>query len=61
MKVYRVLEDIHVELNNIKYNISDDNNLGIIETKITHRLLSKLHAWQESVGAKMPAVNNNFK
>jgi len=59
-KLIEFYEDNHVELYNLKNDISEKNNLAIKESKIAQRLLSELHTWRKSVGAKMPIINVNY-
>ena len=59
-KLIEFYEDNHVELYNLKNDISEKNNLAIKESKIAQRLLSELHTWRKSVGAKMPIKNVNY-
>lgn len=60
-KLIEFYEDNHVELYNLKNDISEKNNLATKETGISKQLLSELQAWRKSVGAKLPVININYK
>ena len=60
-KLLKYYEDNHVELYNIKQDLSEQNDLSekLIDKK--DALLKKLNAWCKQVNAQMPEVNPDYK
>jgi len=53
-KLIEFFEDHHAELYNLKQDISEKNDLSLHLHAKKNEMLSKLHQWQNSVGAKFP-------
>jgi arylsulfatase A len=53
-------EDAHLELYNLKYNISESVNLADRYPEKLQELKTKLDRWRISVGAQMPTMNPNY-
>jgi arylsulfatase A-like enzyme len=60
-KLIKFFEDNHVELYNLNEDISEENDLSMIETKKRDELLQKLTSWLEKVEARIPKPNPNYK
>lgn len=56
-KLIEFFEDNHVELYNLKNDISEKKDLSISRPDIAKKLLQKLHKWQKDVGAEFPKKN----
>lgn len=56
-KLLEYFEDGHLELYNLKDDISEKHNLAESEPEKARELHAKLVAWRESVGAPMPGPN----
>ncbi len=56
-KLIEFYEDDHVELYNLKKDISEKNNLAEVMPDRVRRLRDLLHRWRRQVGAKMPVPN----
>lgn len=59
-KLIEFYEDNHIELYNLKKDISEKNNLAAKQVGIAKKLLAELHAWKKSVGAKIPVINPDY-
>jgi arylsulfatase A len=59
-KLVEQFEDGSVELYNLAQDISETKNLAPSEQARAEALRTKLHAWQKSVGAKIPTPNPDF-
>lgn len=59
-KLIEFYEDNHVELYNLKADLSEKHDLAKSEAKRAEDLRAKLHAWRASVGAQMPTPNPNY-
>jgi len=59
-KLIEFFEDDHLELYNLKTDISEKNNLVAKMPQKAAQLQRKLTAWRKSVGAKMPTPNPDF-
>ena len=53
-KLIEFYEDNHVELYNLKDDISEKNDLSAKLPQKTKQLRQQLHAWRKQVGARMP-------
>lgn len=60
-KLIEFFEDNHVELYNLREDISEQENLAERLPDLAATLLEKLHAWQEDVQAEIPAPNPEWK
>ena len=56
-KLIEFFEDRPVELYNLAGDIGEQTNLAEKNPDLTRELLNKLHAWQNSVGARFPTPN----
>jgi arylsulfatase A-like enzyme len=59
-KLIEHFEDGRVELYNLAADVSETKDLASAEPQRAAELRGKLHAWQKSVGAQMPAPNPAF-
>jgi len=59
-KLIEFFEDSHVELYNLREDVSETQNLAASHSDITARLHALLIAWRERVEAKNPAPNPDF-
>ena len=59
-KLIEFFEDGHLELYNLKTDISETRNLVQVEPEIAKRLHQKLVRWRESIHAQMPEPNPDF-
>lgn len=59
-KLIQFYEDDHVELYNLKDDISETNDLSKEMPELTERLLKKLEDWRRNSGAKMPVPNPDY-
>ncbi|MBI3849482.1 MAG: sulfatase [Verrucomicrobia bacterium] len=59
-KLLEFLEDNHVELYNLKTDLSEQNNLAASLPAQAEELRQQLHAWRKQVAAQMPQPNPNF-
>jgi len=50
-----------VELFRLSSDIHEDRNLATSETSVTARLLGRLHAWRQTVGAQMAVPNSEYR
>lgn len=60
-KLIEFFEDSHIELYNIKNDISEKHDLSASEPRIAKKLLQKLHQWQKSCDARMPVPNKYYQ
>jgi arylsulfatase A-like enzyme len=59
-KLIEFFEDNHVELYDLREDISEEHDLAGQRPKVTSRLRSMLHQWQVSVQAKIPQSNPDY-
>lgn len=59
-KLIEFYEDGHVELYNLKNDISEQHDLSKSEPQIAARLLKELQEWRKQCGAKMPVHNPDY-
>lgn len=59
-KLIQFFEDDHVELYNLKKDISEQNDLAGTEAKKVAELRKQLDDWRTSVGAQIPTPNPNY-
>jgi arylsulfatase A-like enzyme len=59
-KLIHFFEDDHVELYNLKDDLSEKTDLASANAKKVTELRSKLIAWRTAVGAQLPSKNPNF-
>ena len=57
-KLIEFFEDGHLELYNLRHDISEENNLAGAEPEISARLHTLLQNWRREVEALLPAVND---
>lgn len=58
---WKLIEQLHygtVELFNLREDIGEQRDLSQAKPELTAKLLRKLHAWQQSVGAYVPQLND---
>jgi len=60
-KLIEFFEDHHLELYNLKNDLSETHDLAKQEPERVNELHEKLIAWQKDVGAKMPTPNPKWK
>lgn len=60
-KLIEFYEDGHVELYNLKDDISEQNDLSREKPELAAELLSRLKEWRISCNAKMPVMNEYYK
>ena len=60
-KLIENFEDNSLELYNLSTDPSEHNNLAAKETGRAEAMLASLRKWRESVGARMPVPNPDFK
>jgi arylsulfatase A-like enzyme len=59
-KLVEFFNDMHVELYNIREDISEQRDLATAQPKKAEELRARLHAWRKEVGAQMPTPNPNY-
>jgi arylsulfatase A len=59
-KLIEFYNDMHVELYNIREDISEAHDLAAAQPKRVEDLRNRLHAWRQEVGAQMPTPNPKF-
>ncbi len=59
-KLIEFFENNHVELYNIKEDISEKNDLSTSNPQLTKKMLKQLQQWRKSVNAQMPVLNENY-
>ena len=60
-KLLEYHEDRHVELYNLRDDLSEKTDLASSMTDKAKELCTRLHDWLASVGAQMPTENVDFK
>lgn len=60
-KLLEYFEDDHVELYNLKEDLSETNDLALTSPDKTAELRERLHSWRREVGAAIPTPNPDFK
>ena len=60
-KLLEYHEDHHVELYHLKSDLSESNDLAAKLPEQAARLRTRLSDWRQSVGARMPTVNPDFR
>ena len=60
-KLMEFMEDQRLELYNLREDIGEKNNLAGTNADKAKELQASLQTWQKTVGAKMPAKNENIK
>ena len=60
-KLLEYFEDNHVELYNLRDDLSEQHDLASQMPDKAKELRERLHAWRESVGAALPKTNPDFK
>jgi arylsulfatase A-like enzyme len=60
-KLLEYLEDDRVELYNLRDDPSEKSELASAHADQAESLRSRLHAWRQEVGARMPTVNPDFR
>ena len=60
-KLLEFFEDNHLELYNLKDDLSEKHNLAAEMPEKATALRDKLHAWRDSVDAALPRPNPDFK
>ncbi|MGE3315928.1 MAG: sulfatase [Planctomycetaceae bacterium] len=61
MKLIEFYEDQHVELYNLKEDMSETSDLATKMPEMAKELREELHQWRKSVNAQMPTVNAAYK
>ncbi|MGN6133829.1 MAG: sulfatase, partial [Aureliella sp.] len=59
-KLIEFTNDMHVELYNIRDDISEAHDLAADRPELAAQLRERLHAWRAEVGAQMPSPNPNY-
>jgi len=59
-KLIEWFEDNCLELLNLAADLGEQTNLAAQEPQRVEKLRDELHAWQKSVGAKLPIPNPNY-
>lgn len=59
-KLIEFFDDMHVELYDIKNDISESNDLAAKMPEKANALREKLHTWRNEVGAQMPTPNPKY-
>ena len=60
-KLIEFYEDNHIELYNLKDDISESKDLSKKYPQIAADMLQSLQEWQNKCGAKMPTINSGYK
>jgi arylsulfatase A len=60
-KLLEYLEDDHVELYNLKADLSEQHNLAKEMPDLAKALRDRLHEWRDSVGAALPTANPDYQ
>ncbi|MGN0231451.1 MAG: sulfatase [Muribaculaceae bacterium] len=60
-KLIEFYEDNHVELYNLRQDISETRDLSVSEPQLTSQMRTMLHQWLEQCDAKMPKHNPYYK
>lgn len=59
-KLIHFLDDDHIELYNLKEDLSEENDLSNTHPDITSKLLTQLNTWRMQVNAQMPPANPDY-
>lgn len=59
-KLVEFYNDLHVELYNIREDISESKDLALSDQQRADELRKRLHAWRAEVGAQMPTPNPKY-
>ncbi len=59
-KLIHFLDDDHLELYNLKNDLSEQNNLANARPDIASKLLAQLNNWRDEVHAQLPPTNPDF-
>jgi len=59
-KLIEFHDDQHVELFNIRADISEQRDLAASQPELVAQLRTRLHSWRNSVGAQMPTPNPHY-
>ncbi|HSU53644.1 MAG TPA: sulfatase [Candidatus Dormibacteraeota bacterium] len=59
-KLIEFLDDMRVELYDLKSDLGEQHNLASQMPEKVQQLRNRLHAWRKEVGAQMPARNPNY-
>ncbi len=59
-KLIEFVDDMRVELYNLREDIGEQHNLAEKMPSKVEKLRNRLHAWRKEVGAQMPAANPNY-
>ena len=60
-KLIEFYQDNHVELYDLKHDLSEQHDLSKARPQVAEKLRQKLAAWRQSVGAQMMTLNPNYK
>jgi len=60
-KLIEFLDNVDLELYNLRTDISETTNLASLNKELTQKMFSKLKKWRTEVHAKMPVKNTNIK
>ena len=60
-KLLEFYEDNHIELYNLRTDISETKNIASEHPEIANDMLKRLHEWRKSCNAKMPTKNPYYK
>ena len=60
-KLIEYFEDMHVELFNLKDDLSEAHDLAAEQPYRAARLRAMLHNWRQAVDAQMPQPNPNYQ
>jgi arylsulfatase A-like enzyme len=61
LKLIEFYQDNHVELYDLKNDLSEKNDLARSRSKLTEQLRKRLAAWRQTVGAQMMTPNKNYQ
>lgn len=59
-RLVEFFEDNHVELYNVKEDVSETTDLALTNPEKAKELRTKLTTWRQQVGAQMPAPNPSY-
>jgi arylsulfatase A-like enzyme len=59
-KLLEYFEDNHVELYNLNDDPGESRDLAAARPDAAESLRKRLHAWRQSVGARLPALNPSY-
>ena len=60
-KLIHFFEDDHVELYNLREDISEENDLSDEQPELAEKMRKRLADWRESIEAKIPEENPDFE